>query len=93
VSVGCGEQKLRFCRRDCTPPKEDAFEAPFRSLDVESRRKLAPSAPSMDVCLFHIKKSSGGRQCKELSGPARLYVPDRGPLHVPSLYLRQLVVF
>jgi hypothetical protein len=23
-SVGCGEQKLRFCRRDCTPPKEDA---------------------------------------------------------------------
>jgi hypothetical protein len=78
-SVGCGEQKLRFCRRDCTPPKEDAFEAPFRSLGVESRRKLAPSAPSMDLCLSHIKKSSGGASAWRVQAPPVCMYLTGGP--------------
>jgi hypothetical protein len=70
---------LRFCRRDCTPPKEDAFEAPFRSLGVESRRKLAPSAPSMDLCLSHIKKSSGGASAWRVQAPPVCMYLTGGP--------------
>lgn len=66
-----GEQKLRFCRRDCMPPKKDAPR-------TWSRRKLAPSAP-IHGC--SASKSSGTPVQSLRSRP---YLA--GPLHARALF-------
>jgi hypothetical protein len=78
--AGCGEQKLRFCRRDCIPPKEGAFEAPFRSGRALCRGGGSSRHPRHSwIHACSISKSSGGANAKYLEAPP--VCAWQGPLH------------